>query len=94
MDKFRITMGWLAEKMTMAEGASQVTLPGEEMRAILRAAWVGMGYPPSAANEVFDFVPAKNPNWLRYHRERKPEGTERAKPNLRVVADNAEDKES
>jgi hypothetical protein len=95
MSKFIMTREWLVETMAYAEQAAEVTYRGDVARALLRAAWKGMGYAPHSPTDVFDFVPAAtNPNWLRYHRARKPENTKRAKPDLRVVADNVEDKES
>jgi hypothetical protein len=58
------------------------------MRAVLRAAWKGMGYadPPI---DVFHHAPGENPDWLRY---RKRGDTERhaevAPAKFRVVPTN------
>jgi hypothetical protein len=92
--RFVIPREWLSNCLTYADSASEVTFGGDEARALLQAAWKGMRYAPDSRSKVFDFVPADNPNWLRYRREGKPEGTKKAKPDLRVVADNVEDKES
>ena len=84
MSKFQITREWLAEQLTVAGAASQVTMPGDEMRAILRAAWKGMGYagPPA---EVFEFVPAQNPNWIRFFEDQDKKRTDATRRSLRVV---------
>src|SRR5687767_2785317 len=69
VSRFVLTRQWLSEALIYSDTAVQVTLRGDEMRAVLRAAWKGMGYadPPI---EVFHHAPGENPDWLRYHRER------------------------
>jgi hypothetical protein len=86
VSRFVLTRQWLSEALVYSDTAAQVTLRGDEMRAVLRAAWQGMGYadPPI---EVIHHAPGENPTWPRYHPERS--GTERhaevAPTRFRVV---------
>jgi hypothetical protein len=75
----------------LAEAAEETTIPREELRALLQAAWKGRGYAIPPAN-VSDFVQAQNSNWAR------PQGqntasriTEAKRPELRVVKGDKED---
>jgi hypothetical protein len=94
MSKFVITREWLAEALSLADRAAEVRFPGDEARAVLRAAWKGMGYATDRQSEVFDFVPAENPNWLKYNRERRQRDrrTGKDKPIFHVITAN-EDKD-
>ena len=89
MGKFQITYEWLRELLEMVEDAASVEMPGEQMRAVIRAAWKGMGYAPELPPEVFQYVPSANPNWLRYHKRRQAyeEHAKKARSKIRLVTD-------
>jgi hypothetical protein len=93
MSKFIITREWLAEALSLADRAAEVRFTGDEAKAVLRAAWKGMGYPTDRPTEVFDFVPAENPNWLKYNREHRPQDrrTDKSKPIFRVITANTDE---
>jgi len=57
MTEFEITREWLETQMVRAIGAKQVTLPGYQMRALLAAAYRGLGFAPSA--DILPFPPGK-----------------------------------
>ena len=89
MSKFCITREWLSSCQSYADMADEITFEGDEARALLGAAWKGMGYAPDTPTEVFDFVLASNPNWLKYYRKRaSTAATTKTRPDLRVVVAN------
>jgi hypothetical protein len=65
MGKFLITRDWLAAALIHVDVAAQPTFSREEIRAILCAAWKGMGYLDSSKN-ILEFVPRENPNGCSY----------------------------
>ena len=93
MSEFLITRDWLAAALIHVDVAEQPAFSREQIRAILCAAWRGMGYPDSSP-DTLELMPRGNPNQHSYQRDRgstQQQATE-ARSRFRVVTADDQDK--